>query len=71
MPHRAVERSGATSEHRNFGLMRTPGVEPGPLAGQDPKSCASASFATFAWLNYNDLAASEVSSVPSAVLFVL
>src|SRR5262245_56674063 len=28
--------------------MRTPGVEPGPLAGQDPKSCASASSATFA-----------------------
>ena len=28
--------------------MRTPGVEPGPLAGQDPKSCASAGSATFA-----------------------
>ena len=28
--------------------MREPGFEPGPLAGQDPKSCASASFATLA-----------------------
>ena len=38
--------------HRQCGAlshyMRTPGVEPGPLAGQDPKSCASASSATFA-----------------------
>ena len=33
--------------------MRTPGVEPGPLAGQDPKSCASAGSATFAWLEDN------------------
>jgi hypothetical protein len=29
-------------------LMRTAGVEPAPLAGQDPKSCASASSATLA-----------------------
>gem|GEM_PF-4404102 len=28
--------------------MRTAGVEPAPRKGQDPKSCASASFATFA-----------------------
>jgi hypothetical protein len=28
--------------------MRTAGVEPAPLTGQDPKSCASASSATFA-----------------------
>ena len=35
-------------------MMRTPGVEPGPLAGQDPKSCASASSATFAYLQAND-----------------
>ena len=33
--------------------VRTAGVEPAPLAGQDPKSCASASFATFAWLEDN------------------
>src|SRR2546428_1057273 len=31
--------------------MRTTGVEPGPLTGQDPKSCASASSATFALRN--------------------
>ena len=30
------------------GMVREPGVEPGPLAGQDPKSCASASSATLA-----------------------
>jgi hypothetical protein len=29
-------------------LMRTPGVEPGRVSPQDPKSCASASSATFA-----------------------
>jgi hypothetical protein len=29
-------------------VMRTAGVEPAPLAGQDPKSCASASSATLA-----------------------
>ena len=34
--------------------MRTAGVEPAPLAGQDPKSCASASSATFACPNYNN-----------------
>jgi hypothetical protein len=33
--------------------MRTGGVEPPPLAGQDPKSCASAGSATFAWLEHN------------------
>ena len=37
----------AVSTRRHFGV-RTAGVEPAPLAGQDPKSCASASFATFA-----------------------
>jgi hypothetical protein len=42
--------AGAGSKALSGAAMRTPGVEPGPLAGQDPKSCASASSATFACL---------------------
>src|SRR5687768_16718603 len=30
--------------------MRKPGLEPGRVSPQDPKSCASTSSATFAWL---------------------
>src|SRR6185312_14954264 len=41
---RAVGRRPRTTHSK----MRTAGVEPAPLTGQDPKSCASASSATFA-----------------------
>ena len=46
--------------------MRTPGVEPGPLAGQDPKSCASASSATFASL----AKITEISETHHLIIFL-
>ena len=42
---------GCTDFHQSdFLTLRREGLEPPPLAGQDPKSCASANFATAAQL---------------------
>src|ERR1035437_3343139 len=46
-------RQWLPSAVRHLGsVMRKPGVEPGRVAPQDPKSCASASSATFAWVEF-------------------
>src|SRR4051812_12901249 len=43
-----IRESDSQSIARVSLRVRTAGVEPAPLTGQDPKSCASASSATFA-----------------------
>jgi hypothetical protein len=45
---RNVTRERTFECHEPRLRVRTAGVEPAPLTGQDPKSCASASSATFA-----------------------